>query len=531
MKKQVIITIILLLATAFITVVYFKNLNTPGMRTSQVMRAIPDNASLIFEFNNEKSFYDIFNSNKLLTSVIGEQQIDELDVLRRTLLSNPLLEKYFTGQNIFISIHPSKTNTTDLLLSIAAANGFEPDAIEQSAKQPNSGLLITPMHTAGGVQGFNIYISALKKRFYVVNSAENVFSGSFSKELIDQFTANKNDKGKPRFVLLSEQQSANSLANLYVNYAQLQPLFDQLFKNTNTDIFKSLRLLPGLATLSLNYKTDALMFNGLTTIQENKAASYLSLFTDQQPVVNHLKDIFPSTTAYSINFAVSDPLKFGADLSKWYEKAGIKSEESQLFSKILAETGINLKSSFNNLIDNEFAIVTTRYFEKFAIVSVKDGSRLKLIMATISKMTDENSGQLSYEKLPFFLLGDAFSVFRRPYFLIIDNYLVFANSHGELSSYYDSYINRKFLSKNDQYIQFDNLLAAQSNVAFLFNFKNAEPILKRDLDSAVYNNFQLREPGWKNFYLASWQFTAADKNFYTNFSMRLNTDTTTTKNK
>jgi len=92
-------------------------------------------------------------------------------------------------------------------------------------------------------------------------------------------------------------------------------------------------------------------------------------------------------------------------------------------------------------------------------------------------------------------------------------------------------VNRKFLSKNDQYIQFDNLLAAQSNVAFLFNFKNAEPILKRDLDSAVYNNFQLREPGWKNFYLASWQFTAADKNFYTNFSMRLNTDTTTTKNK
>src|ERR1700729_114607 len=110
MKKQIIITIILLVVTTFITVVYFKNLNTPGMRTSQVMRAIPDNASLIFEFNNEKSFSEIFNSNKLLTSVIGEQQIDELDVLRRTLLSNPLLEKYFTGQNIFISIHPSKTN-------------------------------------------------------------------------------------------------------------------------------------------------------------------------------------------------------------------------------------------------------------------------------------------------------------------------------------------------------------------------------------------------------------------------------------
>ena len=531
MKKQVIITLILLVATAFIAVVYFKNLNTPGMRTSQVMRAIPGNASLIFEFNNDKGFYDIFKGNKLPASVIGEQQIDELDVLRRTLLLSPLLESYFTGQNIFVSVHPSKTNTISLLLTISAGKGFETGLIEQSAKQPNSGLVVTPLRTNGGVKGFNIYVTALKKRFYVVNNVENVFSGSFSKELIDEVTVNKNDKNKPPFVLLSEQQSANSLANLYVNYAQLQPLFDQLFANKGTDIFKSARLLPGMATLSLNYKTDALMFNGLTTVQLNKAAGYLNLFTNQQPVVNHLKDIFPSTTAYSINFAVSDPLKFGADLQKWYGKAGIKNEEDQLFGKILAETGTNLRSSFDNLMDNEFAIVTTRYSEKFAIVSVKDGSRLKLLMTTVSKMTDENAGQLSYEKLPFFLLGDIFSVFRHPYFLIIDNYLVLANSPGELKSYYDSYINRKFLSKNDQYTQFDNLLAAKSNVAFLFNFKNAGAVLKRDLDTGVYNSFQSLAPGWKNFYLASWQFTAADKNFYTNFTMRLNKDTTASKNK
>ena len=36
MKRQIIITVILLITTAFITVIYFKNLNTPGMRTSQV---------------------------------------------------------------------------------------------------------------------------------------------------------------------------------------------------------------------------------------------------------------------------------------------------------------------------------------------------------------------------------------------------------------------------------------------------------------------------------------------------------------
>jgi hypothetical protein len=528
MKKQIIITTILLIATVVVTIVYFKNLNPPGTRTSRVMDAIPD-ASLVFEFNNDQGFYDIFANNKLLAAVIGKQKIGELDTLRTQLLQNPILEQYFTGQSIFISVHPSKTNDIDLLLTISATDGFEPAVIDELAKQPNSGLLITPLHP-GGRQGYNIYITALKKIFYVTNNAGNIFSGSFSKELIDQSAVYKSAKNKKSFVLLSEQQNENSMANLYVNYSQLNALFDQLFRNRNTDIFKSFRLLPGLAALTLNYKTDALMFNGSTSIQLDQAASYLNLFANQQPVVNHLKDIFPSTTAYSINFGVSNPLKFGSDLPQWYNKAGLKNEREQLLNKIRAETGTNLQTEFNNLLGNEFAVVTTRYLEKFALVAVKDGSKLKLLMMNISTMKDENSGQLNYDKLPFFLLGDAFSVFRRPYYLIIDNYLILANSSSELASYYDTYINRKFLSKNNQYNQFDNLLAAQSNVAFLLNFKNSEQILKRDLKPDIYNAFQNNDLGWGNFYGASLQLSAADKNFYTNFCMRLNTDTTAIKN-
>jgi hypothetical protein len=182
------------------------------------------------------------------------------------------------------------------------------------------------------------------------------------------------------------------------------------------------------------------------------------------------------------------------------------------------------------LLGNEFSLVTTRYLEKFAVVSIKDGSKLGVLFTNISTMNSENSGQLNYDKLPFFLLGDAFSLFRRPYFMIIDNYLILANSAGELASYYDIYINRKFLSKNDQYNQFDNLLAARSNVTFLFHFKNLQPVLKRDLYPDIYDAVENNEPGWKNFYAACIQFTAVENGFYTNFCMKLNTDTVSVKN-
>ncbi len=558
MRKQVIITILLLIASAFITVFYFKNLNTPGMRRDRIMRLIPDNAALIFEFNNEKGFYDIFENNKLFKAVAGRQKLDELTVLRDKLLLNPLLEKYFTGQNIFISVHPSKTDTVDFLLTMSSANGFEPAVFDQLSKQTGNGLVVTPV-TEKGKKGYNIYINALKKRFYVINREDNILSASFSKDLLDQDGPYKNRKDNPPFVLLSEQQNANSLANLYINYDALSSLFDLFFKNKNTDILKSLRLLPGLATLTLNYRSDALMFNGLTNMRQDKPVSYLNLYTNEGAAVNYLKVIFPSTTAYSVNFAVADPLKFSADLSSWHIRAGLKNEKDLLFNKIRSETGINLKNEFNKLLGNEFAVVTTRYFEKFAIVSVKDGSKLRQLLAGISKISDEpvqmpvadrkgrsslgliqnnkmdffreNTGQLNYDKLPFFLLGDAFSIFRHPYYMIIDNYLVLANSDNELKSYYDSYINRKFLSKNDQYNEFNNLLAERSNVTFFFHFKNALPILKQDLYPNIYDTFEEKDAGWAGFYAASWQFTAAEKSFYTNVCMQLNKSTTIVQNK
>ncbi len=164
--------------------------------------------------------------------------------------------------------------------------------------------------------------------------------------------------------------------------------------------------------------------------------------------------------------------------------------------------------------------------EKIAIIRLKDGGAFKPVMKYISKMDDDEIGQLNYNKLPFFLLGDAFSVFNHPWFMIVDNYLILANSEQELKSYYDSYINRKFQSKILQYNQFDKLIAERSNVAWYINFKNAQPILKQDLSDVFFKNFERDETGWKSFYAASYQLIASDKNFYTSFCMNLSkTDT------
>ena len=528
MKRLIVTTIFLIIATVLVTVLYFKNLSPPGVRTGQVMRAIPDNAVAVFEFGNEKGFYDIFAGNQLLSTFVGPGKLHELDTLRKLLIASPQLDQFFTGQNIFVSLHPTNNDNIDLLVTTSASKAFSATMFNHLTGNAKSALQIAPMQIAAS-QGYNIYVKPLNKHFYLIKTGDNIFSGSFSKDLVDHSAVYQQDKGHNGFVPLPEQQNANSLANLYINYNQLNPFFDQLFLNKTTDLFKSFRMLPAYAALNLNYKSDALMFNGFTT-KRNNATSYLNIFSAQQPVENHLKDIFPATTAYSTSFAVSDPKKFEADLSQWHDKAGVGREKNELLNKVKSEAGLFVKPEFEKLLGNEFAIVTTRYFEKFAIISVKDGSKLFPVMMNISNMVTDKVGQFNYEKLPFFLLGDAFSIFRKPYFMIIDNYLILATSVSELESYNDTYFNRKFIGKTDQYTQFDNLLAERSNVAFFINFKNMQPVLKRDLKRPFYDAFENSDPGWKNYYGAAFQLTASDKNFYTNFCMRLNVpDTSTVK--
>ena len=327
-------------------------------------------------------------------------------------------------------------------------------------------------------------------------------------------------------MLLSDRQSSNSLANLYVNYNALSPLFSQIFLNKNPDLFRSFRQFPAFAALSLNYKTDALMFNGSTKIQDGRDDSYLGIFSYQQPIETHLKEIFPSTTAYSTSFAVSDPEKFESDLSDWQSKSNFKNERSALMNKIKSGTGIALKKEFTKLLSNEFAEITTRFHERIAIIQVKDGSKVRTLLGNVSQMGDNSTGLFNYEKIPQLLLGEAFSGFKKPYFKVFDNYLVLTNSLLEMKSYDDSYNNRKFLNKTDGYNQFDKLLSERSNVSFFIQFKNAQQVFKEDMKSSFYEGFQNSSPGWKNYYAAAWQLSSSDKNYYTNFCMQLTADTT-----
>ncbi|RYZ99007.1 MAG: hypothetical protein EOP47_17940, partial [Sphingobacteriaceae bacterium] len=205
MKRLLIVTLILLVAAAYITVTYFKNLNPPGKNTSQVIRNIPGNAALVFEYTNDNGFYEIFHGNKLFATIAGKENLDQLNLLRTSLIINTTLSTFFNDQNLFISVHPLTEKGTALLFTIALKKDFDIALFNTLAKKQSKDILITPFKAAGK-NGYTIYLKALGKRFFIVNKGNNILSGSFSKELAAQSAAYTGDNEQP-FTLLPAQQN------------------------------------------------------------------------------------------------------------------------------------------------------------------------------------------------------------------------------------------------------------------------------------------------------------------------------------
>lgn len=517
MRRIILITVFLFLAVIAITVYYFSKITLPGQNTANVISEIPVDAALVFEFKNDPEFFDLFKNSTLLTSFIGQNQANELQFLHDHLLNQNTLKAGLKDRSIFISLHPGNVpQNIDLLLS-ANISGLKNVQQELSAWIIKNGGFVQTESVANQ-EVLKISFPALKEAFYL-GSKKTILAGSFSKTLLSRFYQEKTETETRHFTQLSDQQNKNSIADLYINYQQFPGLFKQLLRYRNDDFFRFLSDFSANGALSLNYKSDALLFNGYTQVDANKT-SYLQIFLKQQPVKNALKDIYPTNTAFAVNFSYAISEQFLKALDVWQTKIHDDQKAKALFNQIKKETGVSIQTAFRKELQQEFSVITTAKSEKMAIIKVKNGSELAPFLRNISLEPDSDRSQFKYQNLPYFLLGEPLLHFKQPYFALIDNYLLLSNSKSAMNNYLENYHHQHFLSDDKSYFSFDQLLAEQSNISFFVHFKNAEPILNNTLQRAFAAAFTGKNSDWKQHYAAALQFTASENSFYTNFYMQ-----------
>jgi hypothetical protein len=516
--KKIIITISFLLIGVFaVAWLYFKDINSSEKSVDKVFNLIPDDASLIFEYKNEDSFYDIFKDFTLFSDVIGKKDIDHLKALKNIFVDDELFKSHFSQNELFFSLHKTTKHHADLLVLVPLTR----------KQLENSEDILELLSSKYQLQKYSFD----KNTIYSIpfnNHAKFFFSiyksmviGSFEENLLKLSLAKK-EKSENNFLPkdngFSETRNKNAIANLYINYNNLHQLMSNFSRKNNPVETFGLKSFDAFSSLNINYQSNAFMFSGITELRGNKK-NYANIFLNQEPGKSTLMNILPFDAASYLCYFVSDHAKFTAGLNELFLLRKESDKRASQLKSIAQKHSINIEKEFPQTLGKEFGLIQIASGDKLGIVKTKNISRLSFLLSTISSEAEGTIRRFDDSDILYYYLGDPFKAFKRPYYTVIENHLIVGNHLPAIKRFLKNYENQEFLSRTDKNISFQQYLSNQGNIFYFIHNSNSKSVIGSYLNRDVYRNFRGDNFNWKNIYGLSIQFSADKNKFFTNLYM------------
>jgi hypothetical protein len=489
-------------------------LHVDSRNNTRLLSEIPSDASLILQFQHEQDLFDILNENTLFDTIAGLQKKAEIQFLRSFISKNSALEPLVKSQVVFLSFHPTQTEHIDYLWSTSINNIQKKDDISKFLNLNNEFQLKELKED--GVEIFQIDSDLLEGPFYLIIT-KGIARGSSNKSLLLKSTDQGSEKIDSEFIKIINdgiKKDENALVNLFINYNK-RALISPFLKRTISGNFALFESFSGYSSLTLNYKKDALMFNGESHLKPNQSA-YIKLFLNQSPVKNSLNQIIPYNTANSSIYGLSNFKAYQSDLRALFKENKELEKLEEQMKKITLETGLNPDRDIQKLWGNEFSTIQLSTFENLAIIKLKNGTQMQFFMEILSSSYSESIKKMNYGDIFYYYWGEPLKKYVKPFYMIQDNLLILSNSPGTLQRYLKNYNSNRFLVKMDTYRQFDQYVADQSNISFLLHFSNSRSLLQDLLKRNYAENFGTNKSGINDLYAFSYQLAGNKSHFLTN---------------
>ena len=514
MNKVILSTVILTVAVFSVAYLYFSNISASSRNNDQALSVIPQDAAIIFEFKNDQSIYDIFSDFTVFDAVIGEQKHDELKALKAILSNSGGLSQESQGNSIYLSFHP-QADSVAFLWTMPLPAGTDLETVSEALKS-NKNIVYKETPASNTIYN-EIFIKQLKQTFYF-RIDERVLSGSFSKTLLQQSMNSGSAKLSKAFadeIIKSNQQNQNTPATVFINFRSSIPFLSKFFKRDLNGNYSLLNHFNAVATLNMNFKSDALMFNGITTSDTSKL-NYINLFLHQKAVKNAIKRIVPANTSNFITYGISDYNSFHTDLKQLLKHRKDLDKLNESLSTIRQESGINTERDIKKYWGEEFMTFQLSTQEKFGAIQLSNGRQLEFFMEPISSEYSEDIRHVSYPGIFYYYFGDAFKQFNKPFYTIVENHMILSNSPSSLRRYLNRYSNN-LLVTDERFMNFDQYVANASNISIFVHNSNSSSNYTSHLKPAYAKNLNRSDQGMRNFYGFSYQWTSESDHFFTNF--------------
>jgi hypothetical protein len=514
MKKIILITSVLLLVIIWVARLYFISIAGGNRSLEKSLESIPADASIIFQFTNDKGFYELFNGYTLFDDIIGNSKKNELVFLKNQFASHKRIAEMVDGQNLFLSLHHDKADSVSFLWIMPLKENWELNVFLQDLKDTDS----TTYRIKNSDKTLSINILQYNKAYFYLIIKNGIAVGSYSENLLKAYFDEKGGKISDQLIKSISKEnlkSQNSPANVFINLKALGPFLKTFYKLESTVNSVLDKELQSYASLNMNFKNDALVFNGLVYADTSKV-NYNTIFLHQKPIRNTIVRIAPDNTSNFLAYALSDNVIFRQDLRTLLAQKQEWLKLKENLSQINTVTGINLEEESTRLWSKEFMTFQLSTQEKYGAVKLTNGEQMGFVLEPLSDQYTDKVRKLRYADILYTYFGDPFKPFQKPYYTILDNYLVFSNSAVSIQHFLNSYTKERVLYKSKSYVQFNRSVADVSTLFLFVHNYNSKSNYKSYLKSTSAENWENPDFGVNKFYGFSCQLSSNSTHFFAN---------------
>jgi len=485
MKKIYLTLFVLIIAMMAMAYLYFSRLTAQNMTDNGSLNAAVFNSGLVFCMQDDKNVLELLKGQDYFQRVIGSENARQLALLKSEIISNPAINKLIAGNAIYISFSAGSNQSNNYLISTQLNNGEGKINLLNTLKANKIQIDGTATEFKLTLQDSTIYYGGVKNDLVVIsNDKQHAFQALNAR-------LDKNTTEFAAYMKSGDKYSKNSLANLYINFR----IFPDLLKAFSPDKLPApieiLKKNNSFASLSYNFSKERLFFNGNSRI--NDQTNYLSLFTGLKPQKIIIDNILPANTANFAVFTISDYNAWRKNLAAWFTSTQQDSKVKRIINSTNQKYHLDIDAIFPKYFKSQLITFQLKSGEKFGAIQLSNGDKLDQLLLDISETYSEDIKLLKESDLLYAYFGEPVNKFNKPYYTIIDNYMVFANSSGAIQSFLNSYRKNELLINTLDYANLYNQISKDASIMFYGNRKNALDMARNTMYSPDYRHLTAKD--------------------------------------
>ena len=511
MKKFLIIILVLILGAGIYAAYDYFN----TVKNKDPFSLVPEDAIYMLECKDPANNWHSFSKSEewkfLKTNPIFSGINEKANMLDSLMDQNASLLKLIGSRNLIISAHKISSTGIDFLYVID---------LQRAAK---ANPLLTRLETIFNLMGYHIKTSQYsgtpiievffplkRERIYIglySNQAIVSYSSSLIHKSIDQATKGYWNKNQA-FNEIDEQTSAG-ICKLYINYPWFYRYLRSFMDADNLPL-KGVCHDLSLSAMRFDLTNFGIDLNGYTQVNDS-SNSYLRALLRSGSHATLVQKVLSDRTAFILNLGFSNADEFYSNLETAFRASPASyAEFDEAKKRIEGYFGINLRKNFFSWMDGEVAFVQNEpsglgHLNEF-VVAIRASNianaqeNLNFIEERIRKRSPVKFKHIDYHGFSIHYLhmnglfslmfGKMFEKLQKPYYTIIDDYVIFSNSAETLLGMIEDYRNQKTLANDIEFQNFQNSLDKSSTVFSYINMPKLFPLLHNFASTSTFQHLQ-----------------------------------------